>query len=114
MVDRVTPTVRELRWLAALAAVIAVTAGVQWWRWRAPAPPISVTTGPAAPLRLDVNTAAWYELDALPGLGETLARRIVDDRTANGRYDSLAALSRVRGISPAKVAALTPYLVTPE
>jgi competence protein ComEA len=114
VLDRVTPTPGELRWLAALTAAIAVTAGVQWWRWRAPAPPVVVAEEPARGLRLDPNTAAWYELDALPGLGETLARRIVDDRAANGRFDSLGALSRVPGISPAKVATLTPYLVAPE
>ncbi len=114
MLNRVTPTPGELRWLAVFAAVIALIAGAQWWRWRAPAPRMAVTHEPARGLRLDVNQADWYELDALPGLGETLARRIVDDRAARGRFHSLDALTRVPGISPAKVAALAPFLVAPE
>jgi competence ComEA-like helix-hairpin-helix protein len=114
MLDRVTPTAGELRWLAAGTIVIAAVAGWRWWQWHAPAPAPHTTTTPARGLQLDVNTAAWYELDALPGLGETLARRIVDHRAANGRFASLEALARVPGISPAKVKALTPFLVTPE
>ena len=114
MLERVTPTSRELRRLAALTAAIAVIAGVQWWRWSAPAAAPLVSHAPSTGLLLDINTAAWYELDALPGLGETLARRIVADRAAHGPFASPAALSRVPGISDTKAAALAPHLVASE
>ncbi|HEY0776335.1 MAG TPA: helix-hairpin-helix domain-containing protein, partial [Gemmatirosa sp.] len=47
---------------------------------------------------LDVNRADSAALDALPGVGPALARRIVVDRAARGPYASMAELSRVPGI----------------
>lgn len=114
MLDRVTPSPRELRWLAGFAAAVSVVALVQWARWRAPAPAMTVVQEPARGLKLDVNAAPWYELDALPGVGETTARKIVAEREANGRFESLEDLTRVPGLSAGKVAAMAPHLVTPE
>lgn len=53
---------------------------------------------PAEPLVVDVNAADTLALQALPGVGPALARRIVADRAARGGYASMAELSRVRGI----------------
>lgn len=114
MLDRVTPTPRELRWLAGFAAAVVGIAIVQGARWRAPAPAMTVVLEPARGLRLDVNTAAWYELDALPGIGETTARKIVAEREAHGRYASLDDLTRVAGLSAKRVQAIAPHLVAPE
>lgn len=47
---------------------------------------------------VDVNSATWPELAQLPGVGETLARRIVEHREQNGPYTSLAQLRTVRGL----------------
>ena len=66
-----------------------------------PSEPMAVVD--ATPYRLDLNAADWPEFMQLPGIGETLARRIVADRDANGRFASVADLSRVRGIGPATV-----------
>jgi competence ComEA-like helix-hairpin-helix protein len=52
---------------------------------------------------LDLNRAEVDELQALPGVGPALARRIVDDRESRGPFASLDALERVRGIGPALV-----------
>ncbi len=54
--------------------------------------------GPAE--KVDLNRAAAEELDRLPRVGPALARRIVDDRAANGPYRSLAELARVAGVGP--------------
>src|SRR4051794_25762000 len=35
---------------------------------------------------VDLNEADWPELTVLPGVGETLARRIVEDRQQNGPF----------------------------
>lgn len=50
---------------------------------------------------LDLNTATVAELDALPGIGPVLAQRIVDHRSAAGRFTSVDQLDDVPGIGPA-------------
>ena len=55
---------------------------------------------------LNVNRATAVELEALPGIGPSLARRIVADREAQGPFAAVAALDRVPGIGPALLARL--------
>jgi len=56
--------------------------------------------------RLDVDTANAAQLEALPGIGPALAKRIVADRAARGPFVSRTDLARVRGVGPALVARL--------
>lgn len=60
--------------------------------------------------RLDVNTATWVEWSQLDGIGETLARRIVEDREAHGPFRSLDDLGRVRGLGPKTLEKMSPWL----
>ena len=53
---------------------------------------------------VDPNTADIEELCSLPGVGETIARLIIDEREANGPYRYPEDLMIVRGIGPAKLA----------
>jgi len=62
-------------------------------------------------MRIDVNKAVDAELALLPGLGPSLAQRIVDDRAAYGPFKSVDDLDRVRGIGKAIVERLRPYAV---
>jgi competence protein ComEA len=65
---------------------------------------------PDPALVVDPNTAPRAVLLALPGLGPVLVDRIIEGRQA-GRYTSLHDLDvRVRGIGPATVNALRPFL----
>jgi competence protein ComEA len=57
--------------------------------------------------RVNLNTATATELDALPGVGPVLARRIVDHRSAHGPFRSVDELDDVPGIGPAIAAELT-------
>lgn len=50
---------------------------------------------------IDINTAAVEELDALPGIGPSLAQEIVDFRTENGLFRSVDELENVPGIGSA-------------
>lgn len=48
---------------------------------------------------ININTATKEELEVLPAIGPAIAQRIIDDRTANGPYQQIEDLARVRGIS---------------
>ena len=58
---------------------------------------------PTPPRLINVNIASAAELELLPGIGPTLATRIVADRAANGPFASLDDVTRVPGIGPRKV-----------
>ena len=59
---------------------------------------------------VDINTAAEAELAQLPGLGPTMARRIIDHRREHGSFTRLDGLLDVPGIGPATFAAMQPHL----
>lgn len=50
--------------------------------------------------RLNINLAGVEELDSLPGIGPAKARAIVEDRSRNGRFQTVEELTRVKGIGP--------------
>ena len=60
--------------------------------------------GPAPPL--DLNAATAEQLDALPGIGPSLAQAIVEWRQEHGRFRDVNQLLQVRGIGQAKFDAL--------
>lgn len=69
----------------------------------------------AEPLRarflVDVNRAPWAEFAELPDVGETLARRIVEDRASAGPFADHEDLRRVKGIGPVTLDKIRPYLL---
>jgi len=65
---------------------------------------------PAPPVRVDMDVASAAEIEALPRIGPTLARRIVADREANGAFGSLDELTRVKGIGPGIARTIAPYV----
>ena len=60
----------------------------------------------AAPQALDLNRADATELQALPGIGPTLGRRIVADREINGPFRRPEELLRVPGVGAKRYARL--------
>lgn len=75
-----------------------------------PPPPPALPRGakptrPATPI--DVDRATSGELETLPRIGPTLAKRIIDDREAGGPFGSMTGFQRVRGVGPAMAAALS-------
>ena len=65
---------------------------------------------PAPTAALDLNLASAEELDALPGIGPVLARRIIETRRHSGPFDSAEDLLRVRGIGPRLLERLRPRI----
>jgi len=54
-------------------------------------------TGESAQL-INLNTAEAWLLDALPGIGENTAQRIISYREENGPFETTDALKKVKGI----------------
>jgi competence protein ComEA len=63
---------------------------------------------PAVPVHL--NSATEDQLEELPGVGPSLAQRILDWRTQHGQFASVGQLQQVRGVGPATFAALRPWV----
>lgn len=59
--------------------------------------------------RIDINAAGASELQLLPGIGPTLAERIVADRLERGPFSTLDDLARVEGVGPRTIADLRPF-----
>lgn len=60
--------------------------------------------------KLDPDLVTAKELMRLPGVGPTLAERIVVDRDANGPFRTIEGLDRVPGVGPATIRRLAPHL----
>ena len=61
-------------------------------------------------LAIDVNAASTAELESIPGIGPTRAAAIVADRIHVGAFADVDALERVKGIGPATLDAIRPYV----
>lgn len=97
--------------------VIVVLSGVRWgytsgWGTK----PIEIERLPERQLeyQVEINSATWVEWMQLEGIGDELARRIVEDREAKGAFRSVEDLSRVKGIGPKTLANIRKHLRCPE
>ena len=61
---------------------------------------------------IDLNSAGMDELTALPGIGPTLAQRIMDFRKTNGPFSRPEELLNVNGIGAGKLEAILDYIIT--
>ncbi len=62
--------------------------------------------------KINVNTAPADSLELLPGIGPTLAVRIIEFRESYGRFERTGDLISVSGIGPAKYEELKELITT--
>ena len=71
---------------AAVLVMIIFTSGSPWG-----------DCSPAPAKKIDINLDDAVELQKLPGIGPAMARRIIDYREANGPFERIEELMRVKG-----------------
>lgn len=116
------PNPRHPRWLlrradqafVAVLVAVAMAAMAFWWAaqggWRGRLIEVQRADPLVARFEVDINKADWPELMQLPGVGPTLAHRIVDSRLTDGPFADHDDLRRVQGIGPKTLERIRPYL----
>lgn len=62
--------------------------------------------------KININSASVEELTLLPGIGTSLAKRIVEYRTTVGRFRTVTDLCNVQGIGDQKLQSIIDYITT--
>jgi competence protein ComEA len=70
--------------------------------------PKSESAGPKEPI--DINRATEVQLTELPGIGETMAKRIVEFRDQHGPFQRAEDLMKVKGIGEKSFQKMKPYV----
>jgi len=78
---------------------------------RLSAPPARIAKA-RPPGRVDINHADPAALQRLPGIGPTLANRIIMHREVHGSFQDVDALMEVDGIGPRRFEKLKPWIET--
>ncbi|PLX98604.1 MAG: hypothetical protein C0624_14300 [Desulfuromonas sp.] len=60
--------------------------------------------------KIDINSAGVAELQEIPGIGTTLAQRIIDYRKKHGTFKSANELTAIRGIGEKSLDKLRPWV----
>jgi len=132
-------TRQEQRITLFLLTTFAIGCMVLWWRQQRPAPPVdasvvrdfaerslpapqegahasmvdplpSLVKKSAGGGPVDLNSATLHDLIGLPGIGAVMAQRIVDHRSAHGRFAKPEDLMQVKGIGKKTYQKLQPLI----
>ena len=105
---------RERRTATVLTAGALALMAAAWWRHAGDGGgmiDIDRATPLTAKFQVNVNQADWPELMQLPGVGRTLAERLIAEREERGAFQSVEELTRVDGIGPRTIERIRPYLL---
>ena len=59
---------------------------------------------------MNINSANQEELETLPGVGPTLAVRIIEYRNSNGKFEKVEDVQNVKGIGDSKFTNIKEYI----
>ena len=90
------------------SVTVSISAEVQTDPAAAQTQPEASSVGTA--LAVNINTADVAGLAQLPGIGEVLARRIVDYRSTHGNFTAVEQLTNVEGIGEGKLEAILEWI----
>jgi comEA protein len=130
--NNVSDAVERHYWKAVNFLVILILVGSGFWGVRRFAPAVFLgkpdliavpnkeysqsqtteTLAPSTPELLNINTASAEELQTLPNIGVQMAQRIVDYREQHGKFASVEALQKVKGIGAKTLEKLRPLVDT--
>lgn len=74
--------------------------------------PTPVAALPPVQQRINLNTASASELEGLPGIGPTLAQRILLYREQNGAFERVEDIQQISGIGPKTFDRIQPLIAT--
>lgn len=61
--------------------------------------------------KVNINTATQSELENLPGIGPSIASKIIEYREKNGKFKKIEDLQNIKGIGDAKLGNIKEYIV---
>lgn len=71
---------------------------------------INETVAISATGKININDATVQDLTLLPGIGETLAQRIIAYRETSGPFNSIDELLNVKGIGQNRLTSISEYI----
>ena len=60
---------------------------------------------------ININAATSEDLESISGIGEVIARRIIDYRNQFGSFEDLEDLKKVKGIGDKKIETIKKYII---
>lgn len=101
------------RFLAAILAAAALVAAYPSQAQTSGAAPRAESRAPSAKAPdapVDINKASVADLTKVPGIGPSLAKRIVDFRDKNGAFGRVEDLLKIQGIGEKSLQRMAPHL----
>lgn len=103
----------DQRFVLVTVLVLVACMGIHWIRlsgWGTKPVEITQSAKLDHEFSVEINSGTWVEFMQLEGIGEILARRIVEDREANGPFNTIEDMTRVKGIGKKTLAKMKPHL----
>ena len=75
-----------------------------------PIPPLRFRALRLAPIMVRINEAKQEDFEQLPGIGPSIAKKIIEYREQNGKFTAIDELQEVKGIGEAKLENIKEYI----